>query len=115
MTVVDSVRFELQPTIDNPDSPPVFMDARRDSERKLVNDGPLPGWQGTPNQSERYPFVYDLLTGRVDYGSGYDRPANERYAVLELAGKPIVEGLLVTISSDNWGDNHYRVSRIHIR
>ena len=78
-------RVVLEPTIDNPDAPPMMLDVP-------VDEG------GNP-VGKRLLF-------------GFDEEPNERYAQLDLLESAIEEGRLVRLYSVNYGEQTYRVTRL---
>src|SRR5688500_8843660 len=96
------VRIHAEPTVDNPDVPPILVDAILDEAGKIVRHYDLFGVQGSVAHTDThfYPFTFDS-TGRVDYGTGFDQPANERYGTLDLRHDFVKPNRLLTLRLPN--------------
>lgn len=80
-----AVRVYASPTVDNRDAPRFCFDALIDDQFLVLGDNPIFGMQGefSPNATGKcYPFVLYPNDGRLDFGSGFDNPPNERQASL---------------------------------
>ncbi len=106
-------RVVLEPTIDNPDAPPMMLDVPVDEGGNPVGKRLLFGLQGDPNAKGEhyYPFAM-TRSGQIDFGCGFDEEPNERYAQFDLLESAIEEGRLVRLYSVNYGEQTYRVTRL---
>jgi hypothetical protein len=107
------VRIFAEATVDNPDAPSIYVDAIIDNSRTLMGRHTLFGLQGsfTDKDTDYYPFTLDSV-GKVDFGRGYDKPANERYATLDLRDGPVKVGRLLMLESLNYGRQLYRMKEV---
>jgi hypothetical protein len=77
------VRIFARATVDNPDEPPLIVDVIIDKAGNILGRHTVFGVQGAFARRDTYfyPFTLDS-DGQLDYGTGFDQPANERYAKL---------------------------------
>ena len=73
------VRVLAEPTADNPDAPPIYIDAVINDTDKVVGSHALFGMHGDFRLKDVhfYPFVLSA-TGVMDYGVGYDNVPGNR-------------------------------------
>ena len=69
------------------------------------------GWQGYPNNGNRWPFVV-THSGEVDFGSGLSDAA-DRYGDTNLFQVTIREGQLVNFGARSQSIREYRIEKIH--
>jgi hypothetical protein len=109
------VRIIAEPTVDNPDHPEFYIDAIIDDENNIAGRHMLFGLQADLNRKLSQEHFYPLVVekdGKIDYGRGFDAPANERYGSTDLRQGQIQVGRIIHINASNYGDLLYRISRI---
>jgi hypothetical protein len=105
-------RIRLEPTVDDPDSPPVYIDCPLDEfSKKIAGKQTLFGVYGDFKDKNAgfYPFTLDA-TGRVDFGQAYD--GSDRYSECDLRDDAVTIGRLITATSPMYGTARFRVKEI---
>ncbi len=99
--------------MDNPDMPPIWVDALIDDLGNIIGRQALFGAEGwfTERDTLFCPFIIDVA-GKIDFGSGYDEPSGERYAEFNIRDGPVEVGRLLSLDSQNYGRCRYRITEI---
>jgi hypothetical protein len=106
------VRIVAKATADNPEAPPLYVDAVVDEQGRLAGRHALFGFQGKFDRKDEhfYPFIFDRA-GTIDFGLGYNDTPDLRYAKLDLGDNPVEPGRLLTLDS-HWGRQLYRIDEL---
>lgn len=106
------VRIVAEPTIDNPDTPPLYLDVVIDSEDSIVGRNAIFSFQGetSTRHGRSLPFIL-YSDGRADFGEGW--PAEDRYGNLDLREGKVVQGRLLRFRGDGY-DERFRITEIVI-
>jgi hypothetical protein len=106
------VRVFAEPTVDNPESHPLSVDAIIDDAGNILGRHALFGLSGNFERADEHfePFVLSSK-GRADWGDGFDA-SNDRYGDTDLRDGPLIAGRLFSFTTNDWGTERYRIARI---
>ena len=104
------VRIVAEPTIDNPDTAPLFLDLAINFENEIVGSNAIFAFQGDMNNSHGRSLPFVLLSdGKADFGEEYD--SSDRYGELNLRDGKIFEGRLLRFHGNGY-DERFRIKRV---
>jgi hypothetical protein len=105
------VRVVAEPTIDNPDTLPLYLDVAIDSENEIAGAHAIFAFQGEINNSHGRSLPFMLKSnGRVDFGEGY-KESSEQYGELDLRDGKVFEGRLLRFQGSGY-DQKFRITKI---
>jgi hypothetical protein len=107
------VRVFAEPSEDNPDASPFYVDAIVDDAGEIQGRHALFRVQGRFERRDEHfePFVLDSR-GQIDWGDGFDQAANDRFGTLDVRDAPQTKGRLLTLQTRNYGTQRYRITSI---
>jgi hypothetical protein len=105
------VRVVAEPTVENGEAPPLFLDAVIDSENEIRGDSVIFAFQGDMNNrhGRSLPFILHA-DGRVDWGEMYD--SSEQYGELDLRDGKVIEGRLLHLRGAEFGEQSFRIVQV---
>jgi hypothetical protein len=108
-------RIYLEPVVEYEGEPPFFLDVALDPDGNAVAQQPIFGVCGDFSRTTAFwPFVLFPETGGVDFGDMPHSKPSERYAITDLLKKKIELGRSVSIRSEQYGEQVFKIADITV-